>query len=110
MLGTGTAEEFIDDAEHHNQWWSDGTSPELSQATDLTPRSDFHSVLKRTNTHYTDDVESLVYAIHGQTGIGKTTLFHQLIAALLDTTDFPHQNQDLELTSALSPDKSSISL
>jgi len=103
MLGTGTAEEFIDDAEHHNQWWSDGTSPELSQATDLTPRSDFHSVLKRTNTHYTDDVESLVYAIHGQTGIGKTTLFHQLIAALLDTTDFPHQNQDLELTSALSP-------
>jgi len=103
MLGTGTAEEFIDDAEHHNQWWSDGTSAELSQATDLTPRSDFHSVLKRTNTHYTDDVESLIYAIHGQTGIGKTTLLHQLIAALLDTTDFPHQNQDLELTSALSP-------
>lgn len=27
MLGTGTAEEFIDDAEHHNQWWSDGTFP-----------------------------------------------------------------------------------
>jgi len=103
MLGTGTAEEFIDDAEHHNQWWSDGTSPELSQATDLTPRSDFHSVLKKINTHYTNDVESLVYAIHGQTGIGKTTLLHQLIAALLDTTDFPHQNQDLELTSALSP-------
>jgi len=103
MIGTGTAEEFIDDAEHHNQWWSDGTSPELSLATDLTPRSDFHRVLKRTNTHYTDDVESLVYAIHGQTGIGKTTLLHQLIAALLNTTDFPHQNQDLELTSTLSP-------
>ena len=103
MLGTGTAEEFIDDAEHHNQWWNNGTSPELSQAADLTPRSDFHRVLKGTNTHYTDDVESLVYAIHGQTGIGKTTLLHQLIAALLDTTDFPHQNQDIELTSALSP-------
>jgi len=103
MLGTGTAEEFIDDAEHHNQWWSDGTSPELSQATDLTPRSDFHRILKETSTHYTDDVGSLVYAIHGQTGIGKTTLLHQLIAALLDTTEFPHQNQELELTSALSP-------
>ena len=103
MLGTGSAEEFIDDAEHHNQWWSDGTSPELSQATDLTPRSDFHNVLKRTNTHYTDDVENLVYAIHGQTGIGKTTLLHQLVAALLDTTEFPQQNQDLELTSAFSP-------
>ncbi len=103
MLGTGTAEEFIDDAEHHNQWWNDGTSPELSQATDLTPRSDFHRVFKETSAHYTDDVESLVYAIHGQTGIGKTTLLHQLIAALLDTTDLPHQNQDLELTSALSP-------
>jgi predicted AAA+ superfamily ATPase len=103
MLGTGTAEEFIDDAEHHNQWWSDGTSPELSQATDLTPRSDFHRVLKTTNTHYTNDVESLVYAIHGQTGIGKTTLLHQLVAALLNTTDFPHQNTDLELTSAIEP-------
>ncbi|WP_178915488.1 AAA family ATPase [Natronomonas gomsonensis] len=103
MLGTGSAEEFIDDAEHHNQWWSDGTSPELSQATDLTPRSDFHRVLKTTNTHYTDGVESLVYAIHGQTGIGKTTLLHQLVAALLNTTDFPQQNTDLELTSAIEP-------
>jgi len=103
MLDAGNAKEFIDDAEHHNQWWSDGASPELSQATKLTPRSDFHSVLKSTNTHYTDDVKSLVYAIHGQTGIGKTTLLHQLIAALLDTTEYPQQNQDLELTSAFSP-------
>ncbi len=103
MLGTGSAEEFIDDAEHHNQWWSDGTSPELSQATNLTPRSDFHRVLKTTNTNYTDGVESLVYAIHGQTGIGKTTLLHQLVAALLNTTDFPHQNTELELTSAIEP-------
>ncbi len=103
MLGTGSAEEFINDAEHHNQWWSDSTSPELSQATDLTPRSDFHRVLKTTNSHYTDGVESLVYAIHGQTGIGKTTLLHQLVAALLNTTDFPQQNQDLELTSAIEP-------
>jgi len=103
MLDAGNAKEFIDDAEHHNQWWSDGASPELSQATKLTPRSDFHSVLKSTNTHYTDDVKSLVYAIHGQTGIGKTTLLHQLIAALLDTTEYPQQNQDLELTSVFSP-------
>jgi predicted AAA+ superfamily ATPase len=103
MLGTGSADEFIDDAEHHNQWWSDGTSPELSQATTLTPRSDFHRVLKTTNSHYTDDVETLVYAIHGQTGIGKTTLLHQLVAALLDTTEFPQQNQSLELASAISP-------
>jgi predicted AAA+ superfamily ATPase len=103
MHRTGNAEEFIDDAEHHNQWWSDGSSLELSQATNLTPRSDFHRVLKTTNSHYSDDVERLVYAIHGQTGIGKTTLLHQLVAALLDTTDFPQQNQDLELTSAISP-------
>jgi predicted AAA+ superfamily ATPase len=103
MLGTGNAEEFIDDAGHHNQWWSDGTSPELSQATDLTPRSDFHRVLKRTNTHYTNDVESFVYAIYGQTGIGKTTVLHQLVAALLNKTGFPHQNTELELTSAIEP-------
>ncbi len=103
MLGTGSVEDFIDDAEHHNQWWSDGTSPELSQAAELTPRSDFHRVLKTTNTHYTDGVGSLVYAIHGQTGIGKTTLLHQLIAALLSTTDFPKQNTEHELMSAIKP-------
>ncbi|GGL64523.1 AAA family ATPase [Halocalculus aciditolerans] len=103
MLGTGSAEEFIDDAEYHNEWWSNGESPELSQVTDLTPRSDFHRVLKTTNTHYTDDTKSLVYAIHGQTGIGKTTLLHQLVAALLNTTDFPHQNTELELVSAIEP-------
>ena len=103
MLGTGTAEEFIDDAEQHNQWWGDGISPELSQAIGLTPRSDFHSVLKTTNTHYTEGVERLVYSIHGQTGIGKTTLLHQLVAALLNTTNFPHQNTDLELTSDIDP-------
>ena len=101
MIGTGSVEEFINDAEHHNQWWGDSTSPEISQATDLTPRSDFHSVLKTTNAHYTDGVESLVYAVHGQTGIGKTTLLHQLIAALLNTTDFPRQNADLEITSEI---------
>lgn len=101
MIGTGSVEEFINDAEHHNQWWGDSTSPEISQATDLTPRSDFHSVLKTTNAHYTDGVESLVYAVHGQTGIGKTTLLHQLIAALLNTTDFPQQNADLEITSEI---------
>ncbi|KTG22369.1 AAA family ATPase [Haloferax profundi] len=103
MLGTGSAEEYIGDAEQHNQWWNNDDSPELSQATDLTPRSDFHRVLKTTNTHYTDGVESLVYAIHGQTGIGKTTLLHQLVAALLSTTDFPNQNTELELTSAIGP-------
>jgi predicted AAA+ superfamily ATPase len=103
MLGIGSPEEFIDDAEHHNQWWSDGTSPELSQATDLTPRSDFHQVLKQTNTHYTDDGGSLVYGIHGQTGIGKTTLLYQLVAALLETTEFPKRSRDLELTSSISP-------
>ena len=101
MIGTGSVEEFINDAEHHNQWWSDSTFPEISQATDLIPRSDFHSVLKTTDAHYTDGVESLVYAVHGQTGIGKTTLLHQLIAALLSTTDFPQQNADLEITSEI---------
>ena len=103
MFGTGTAEEFIDDAEHHNQWWGDGTSPELFQATDLTPRSDFHRVLKTTNAHYTENVENLVYSIHGQTGIGKTTLLYQLVAALLNSTNFPHQNTELELISEIEP-------
>lgn len=103
MLGTGSGEEFIDDAEHHNQWWNDGTSPELSQATNLTPRSDFHQILKRTNSQLTDDGERFVCGIHGQTGIGKTTLIHQLVAALLNTTEFPQRGRELELTSSISP-------
>lgn len=103
MSGTGSTDRFIDDAKHHNQWWSDGISPELSQVIDLTPRSDFHEVLKRTNAHYTDDVESLVYAIYGQTGIGKTTLLHQLIAALLDTTEFPQSSREFDLSASISP-------
>lgn len=103
MPAIGSAEEFIDDAKHHNQWWSDGTSPELSEATDLTPRSDFHRVLKQTNKHHADDVEQLVYAIHGQTGIGKTTLLHQLVAGLLDTIEFPQRSREYNLMSSVSP-------
>jgi len=103
MPGTGSAEEFINDAEHHNQWWSDGTSPELEQATNLTPRSDFYRVLEQTNAHYLNDTNKLVYQIHGQTGIGKTTLLHQLIAGLLDTTEFPHRGREYDLTSSISP-------
>jgi predicted AAA+ superfamily ATPase len=102
MPGTGSAEEFIDDAEHHNQWWSDGTSPELAQAMDLTPRSDFYRVLEQTNSHHINDTNRLVYAIYGQTGIGKTTLLHQLIAGLLDTTEFPHRSRKYDLTSSIS--------
>jgi len=103
MPGIGSAEVFIDDAEHHNQWWSDGSSPEISKAVKLTPRSDFHRIIKNVNKYLDDGAESLLYAMRGQTGIGKTVLLHQIIAELLETVDFEHQGRDLELTSSVRP-------
>ena len=102
MVGTGSAEEFIDDAEHYNTWWSNTASAELSQAKALTPRSDFHKVLEKTNAHYADGVNSLIYAINGQTGIGKTTLIHQLITALLESAELPRGGRNYDITSGIS--------
>jgi predicted AAA+ superfamily ATPase len=75
----------------------------LDRVTGLTPRSDFYQILETVNDSHTSDDESLVYSIYGQTGIGKTTILYQLIAALLETTSFPDQSTDFDIVSSVSP-------
>jgi predicted AAA+ superfamily ATPase len=75
----------------------------LDRVTGLTPRSDFYKILKNVDNYYTSNVESLVYSIYGQTGIGKTTVLYQLIAALLETSQFPDQSTDFDIASSVSP-------
>ncbi len=103
MSETGRSQNFIADAKHHNGWWSDETSQSLSRAIALTPRSDFYNIFKITSNKREDGAENLTYSIFGQTGIGKTTLLHQFIAALLNTIDFPDNNQNISLESSVSP-------
>jgi len=90
MFGTtGSAEDYISDAEHHNPWWSTSalTSADFDDATDYSPRSDFFRLLGDfENSAATADTD--IHAIYGQTGIGKTTLIQQFIAGLIDSARF----------------------
>ncbi|WP_265112044.1 ATP-binding protein [Halosolutus halophilus] len=103
MTDAGSEEEFIADAKRHNEWWSEDRPATVVEAASLTPRSDFHQLLKTVDEARQNGTENLVYQIYGQTGIGKTTLFQQLIAALLDTTDFPEGGRDHEIVGSVSP-------
>ncbi|GAB7121096.1 DUF4143 domain-containing protein [Natrinema sp. JCM 9743] len=103
MTDAGSEEEFIADAECHNEWWSEERPATVMEAASLTPRSDFHQLLKTVDEARQNDTENLVYQIYGQTGIGKTTLFQQLIAALLDSTDFPKGGRNHEVVGSVSP-------
>ncbi len=103
MSDVSHGEDFIADAERHNEWWGHDSSPKLDRVTGLTPRSDFHQILKTLDKSHKSDVESLVYSIYGQTGIGKTTVLYQLIAALLETTSFPDRSTDFDVSSSVSP-------
>jgi len=103
MSEVNHGEDFIADAEQHNEWWSEDFSPKLDKVTRLTPRSDFYQVLKTIDEHHKSDAKSLVYSIYGQTGIGKTTVLYQLIAALLETTSFPERSTDIDIVSSVSP-------
>jgi len=97
------AEDFIADAERHNEWWSEGVGHDLEDAMDRSPRSDFHEVLKTVHQQDETGIDSLVYPIYGQTGIGKTTLLYQLVAALVETADFPQRDPGFDIVSSVSP-------
>ena len=103
MTEESQAEDFIADAERHNQWWSEGIGQDLEDATDRTPRSDFHEVLKSIHEEDEKGSNSLVYPIYGSTGIGKTTLLYQLAAALIETTEFPPRDPGFDIISSVSP-------
>jgi len=103
MTEESRAEDFIADAERHNEWWSEGVGRDLAEATKRTPRSDFHKVLKAVHEQDEKGTESLVYPIYGSTGIGKTTLLYQLVAALISTTEFPSRDTEFDIVSSVSP-------
>ncbi|MFC7233472.1 ATP-binding protein [Saliphagus sp. GCM10025308] len=102
MTDAGSEEEFIADAERHNEWWSEEQPATITEATSLTPRSDFYQLLKKVDNARQKGTDNLVYQIYGQTGIGKTTLFQQLIAALLDSTAFPEDGRNYEISGSVS--------
>jgi len=103
MDQTAGSEAFIDDAEHHNAWWNDGTSRNLETAMELPSRSDLHQLLKAIDGGRSDGTDSLVYPIYGQTGVGKTTLLYQFIGAIMETTEFEPGGRDFDILSAVSP-------
>lgn len=103
MTEESRAEDFIADAERHNEWWGEGVGRDLKEVSNRTPRSDFHKVLKAVHEQDEKGADSLVYPIYGSTGIGKTTLLYQLIAALINTTEFPPRNPEFDIVSSVSP-------
>jgi predicted AAA+ superfamily ATPase len=103
MTDAGGSKAFIEDAKRHNQWWSDGTSKDLDAAESHPTRSDLHSLLKSVNEASEKAVDSLVYPIYGQTGIGKTTLLYQFISTILETTAYDPGGRDYEILHSVSP-------
>lgn len=94
--------DYIADAKKHNEWW-DGELSDLSDVASYDPRSDFLQVLRRIDTHRREGVESLVYPIYGPTGIGKTTLLKQFIAAVVSEDNYSPGHRDLDIFGAVDP-------
>ncbi|MBZ6497152.1 DUF4143 domain-containing protein [Natrinema longum] len=107
MTDPSDGSDFIADAEWHNEWWDtgNGSLSELEQTASLDPRSDLLKVLQSIDDEREDGTESLVYPIYGPTGIGKTTLLQQFIAAILDsdTVDFSPGHRDLDIVGSVDP-------
>ena len=107
MTDPSGGSDFIADAEWHNEWWGidGGGISELEEIADLTPRSDLLKTLQSINDERDDGTERLVYPIYGPTGIGKTTLLQQLVAAILepDVIDFSPGHRDLDIIGTADP-------
>lgn len=100
--------DFIVDAERHNQWWSnDEELADLEEVTaePMIPRSDLFKFLKKISDYRDDEIETLNYSIFGPTGIGKTSLLLQAIAALLPehTYDYSPGHRDYNIVGAIDP-------
>ncbi|WP_254810739.1 DUF4143 domain-containing protein [Natronosalvus amylolyticus] len=107
MTDPSDGSDFIADAEWHNEWWdTDGGSlSELEEIASLDPRSDLLKVLQSIDEERENGAESLVYPIYGPTGIGKTTLLQQFIAAILhsDIVEFSPGHRDLDIVGSVDP-------
>ncbi len=98
--------DYLEDAKRHNRWWDPDNRPsDLLEVTDLQPRSDVINCLKQLDGDHDDDTDGLVYPIYGPTGIGKTTLLLQLIAALVpdETAAFDPGHRELDLVGTIDP-------
>jgi len=107
MADPSGGSDFIADAEWHNEWWdiAGGQLSELEEIVSLNPRSDLLKLLRSINRKSDEGTESLVYPIYGPTGIGKTTLLQQFIAAILqpDVIEFSPGHRDLDIFGSANP-------
>ena len=107
MRDPSGSSDFIAEAEWHNEWWDldSGPIPELEDTASLVPRSDLLKHLQSINDERENGTESLVYPIYGPTGIGKTTLLQQFIAAILepDIIESPSGHRDLGIVDSVGP-------
>jgi predicted AAA+ superfamily ATPase len=103
MSNVESGKDYISDIEQYNEWWNEGPSIELKEVIERSPRSDFHRILRDIDEYNKEGVESLIYPIFGQTGIGKTTMLKQFVAALIDTVDFPESGREHDFLSSANP-------
>lgn len=107
MTDQSGGSDFIADAEWHNEWWGvdGGRTSTLEDVSSLTPRSDLLKVLELIDSERENGTERLVYPIYGPTGIGKTTLLQQFIAAILepDIVESPSGHRDLDIVDSVKP-------
>ena len=107
MTDSSGGSDFIADAEWHNEWWDidGGGVSELEEIASLPPRSDLLKLLQSIDEEREGGTDKLVYPIFGPTGIGKTTLLHQFIAAILepDIVEAPSGHRDLDIVDSVDP-------
>lgn len=82
-LSIGGSERFIRDAEAHNQWW-EGDASDLKDVTSNVGRSDLYQILNQFDRFHLGGTGGRTLGLYGQTGVGKSTVLKQLVAAILD--------------------------
>lgn len=102
MTNAGDSEDFIADAERHNEWWSGDTSPDLTRAIAFPARSDLHGLLRGVDKRSAEGNRSVVYPIFGQTGIGKTTMLLQFVGAIRNDLN-AFSDKDDEIIDSVQP-------
>ncbi|WP_224333529.1 DUF4143 domain-containing protein [Haloprofundus halobius] len=80
---TSERSDFIEDAIAHNSWWENDRGG-LERVAEYPFRSDLSRFIEKVARWRQEDVERAVTSVAGQTGIGKTTMFLQAIAAMIE--------------------------
>lgn len=77
---------YFADTKAHNPWW-EGDYTGLREVSEFPIRSDAYEIIKDLSRAYEADDGTQIFAIRGQTGIGKTTLLKQVVATAIDYSD-----------------------